>query len=235
MNVMKATEIENPKALRIIYGKPGMGKTSTIKYAPGKKLVIDIDGTSSVLQGAEDIDVVKVEDETNYRDSLPKLLKEIKEEHSNEYDVIMLDNISALETMMLTEYGKKGNNNGVPGIQNYQQLQFFELDLISYLKSMDKEVVISAWEQNDDFTTESGQIFSRSYPQIRKPILTNVMGLCLQVAHLRVSPKTGARFFELEPTDSLFAKNQLDNRPYCLQEDLFKTGDIELETDKTKK
>lgn len=224
MEIKNAAEITKPSALRIIYGNPGLGKTSTIKYMPGKTLVIDVDGTSSVLKGFKNIDITTIPDADNPRESLPKLLKDIKDNYIDKYDNIALDNISELENSILTEYGKKGNNHGVPGIQNYQQLQFFELDMIRYLKSFDKNVLITAWEMTDEYTTESGQSFTRAYPQIRKPILTNVMGLALQVGRLTISPKSGERGFQLMPTDSVFAKNQLDGRKGCLQADLFEEG-----------
>lgn len=230
MEVINAKNISKSTSLRIIYGNPGIGKTSAIKYMTGKKLVIDIDGTSSVLKGDNNIDITHLGDKNSPRESLPKLLKELKEGYLDKYDGFVLDNISELENAVLTEYGKKGNNNGVPGIQNYQQLQFFELDTIRYLKNFDKDVLITAWETNDDFTAENGQSFTRSYPQIRKPILTNVMGLALQVGRLTVSPKTGNRGFQLMPTDSVFAKNQIDNRKFCLQSDLFKDGDVDVST-----
>lgn len=223
MNIKHANDMEKPKMLRILYGAPGLGKTTTLQYMPGKKLIIDIDGTSSVLKGLSDIDIVTVDDPDNIREELPKLLKEIKDTILDQYDSIALDNISELENAVLTEYGKKGNNNGVPGIQNYQQLQFFELDLIRYLKSFDKEIVITAWEDTDQFTEESsGQSFTRSYPKIRKPILTNVMGLALQVGKLKISPKSGKRGIILKPTNAIFAKNQIDGREFALPEDLFK-------------
>ena len=42
----------------LIYSAPGVGKTSTAKYLPGKTLVIDIDRTTNVLAGEENIDIV---------------------------------------------------------------------------------------------------------------------------------------------------------------------------------
>lgn len=224
MEIENAAELTKPSALRIIYGNPGLGKTTTIKYMPGLTLLIDIDGTSSVLRGFGNVDITTLPDKENPRESLPKLLKDIKDNYIDKYDNIVLDNISELENAVLTEYGKKGNNHGVPGIQNYQQLQFFELDMIRYLKSFGKNVLITAWETTDEYTTESGQSYTRAYPQIRKPILTNAMGLALQVGRLTISPKSGERGFQLMPTDSVFAKNQLDSRKGCLQADLFNEG-----------
>lgn len=224
MKSQKAIDLERPAAMRILYAAPGMGKTTTLQHMPGRKLIIDIDGTSSVLRGLPDITIGYMDDPNNPRESLPKLLADINDNYLDEFDSIALDNISELETAVLTEYGKKGNNSGVPGIQNYQQLQFFELDLVRYMKNWNKNVVITAWEVNDDFTTEGGQTFSRAYPQIRKPILGNVMGLALQVGRLTISAKSGKRGVILKPSNAIFAKNQIDKRDYALPEDLFADG-----------
>lgn len=229
MKITHASELEKPAAFRIIYADPGTGKTTLLQHMPGRKLIIDIDGTSSVLQGLENIDIVSIDNPDDIREELPKLLAEIKANYLDQYDSIALDNISELENAVLTEYGKKGNNHGVPGIQNYQQLQFFELDLIRFMKSFNKDVVITAWSDNDQFTEESsGQSFTRTYPKIRKPILTNVMGLALQVGKLVISPKTGKRGVILKPSNATFAKNQIDNREFALPEDLFKPSDADV-------
>lgn len=229
MNIIHAEDLQQTAALRIIYANPGTGKTTSLQYMPGKKLIVDIDGTSSVLKSLPNIDIVTVDDPDNIREELPKLLQEIKNTALDQYDSIALDNITEMENAILTEYGKKGNNHGVPGIQNYQQLQFFELDLIRYLKSFKKNITITAWEDTDQFVEESsGQSFTRTYPKVRKPILTNVMGLALQVGRLQISPKTGKRGIILKPSNSTFAKNQIDDREFALPEDLYEVPDANV-------
>lgn len=224
MKITSAKDIKNPSALRILYANPGIGKTSTIKYMPGKKLVIDLDGTSSVLKGLPNIDIVQINDPENIKEELPKLLKEIKE--TTDYDSIALDNISEMDSAILNEYGQKGKNNGIPSLKNYQQLQFYDLNMLRYLKTFKKQVLVTAWELTDDYVDEStGQSFTRSYPQVREPILQNIMGLAMQVGRLIVSPKDKKRYVMLSPTNSVFAKNQIDHREFCLQEDLFKDAE----------
>jgi phage nucleotide-binding protein len=153
------------------------------------------------------------------------LVKTLSETDLSKYDTIVLDNISELERCMLANLGREGKNNRVPGIQNYQQVQFFLVDSIRFLKTLGLNVVILAWETTDTFTTEDGQQFNRSFPQISAKILTNVMGLCDVVGRIVYNPKTDNRGIFLQPTNSVFAKNQLDDRKICLQEDLMKVGD----------
>lgn len=50
------------------------------------------------------------------------------------------------------------------------------------------------------------------------------MGLCQVVGKLAINHRTKKRGFILQPSNSVFAKNQLDQREFCLQEDIFKVG-----------
>ena len=73
------------------------------------------------------------------------------------------------------------------------------------------------------------QAVNRAYPEMRDKILNNFMGLCQVVGKLVINPETQKRGFLLEPTDYIFAKNQLDNRKACSQEDIFKIGNVTKE------
>ncbi|MDU0318237.1 DNA-binding protein, partial [Staphylococcus epidermidis] len=46
-------------------------------------------------------------------------------------------------------------------------------------------------------------------------------------ARLVVNKESGKRGFILMPTNNVFAKNQLDSREHCLQEELFTVGDVD--------
>ncbi|EOX1538984.1 AAA family ATPase, partial [Listeria monocytogenes] len=139
----------------------------------------------------------------------------------------VIDNISELERSILAQLGKEGKNNRVPSMANYQQMQFMMIDAIRYLKSFGKNILITAWETSDQWQTPEGQIYNRSYPQISNKILTNAMGLCDVVARLIYDSEEEKRGFILQPTNAVFAKNQIDSRKGCKQEDLFKIGDID--------
>ncbi|EGQ0201898.1 AAA family ATPase, partial [Listeria monocytogenes] len=148
--------------------------------------------------------------------------------HLSNYDNIVIDNISELERSILAQLGKEGKNNRVPSMANYQQMQFMMIDAIRYLKSFGKNILITAWETSDQWQTPEGQIYNCSYPQISNKILTNAMGLCDVVARLIYDPEEEKRGFILQPTNAVFAKNQIDNRKGCKQEDLFQIGDIDV-------
>ncbi len=109
-------------------------------------------------------------------------------------------------------------------MRHYQQIDFFIIDSLRFIQTLNKRVVYLAWETTDEFITEAGQTFNRSFPDIRKTILNNFMGLCQVVGKLAINQRTGTRGFVLQPSNSMFAKNQLDKREFCLQVDIFKVG-----------
>lgn len=52
MKIKSLKEVKRTDNWRIcIYGKPGIGKTSTVRYLPGKTLVIPLDNSDKVLAG----------------------------------------------------------------------------------------------------------------------------------------------------------------------------------------
>ncbi|RRG06400.1 MAG: DNA-binding protein [Lactobacillus sp.] len=220
MNIIPATKLDSSQALRMIYGAPGTGKTTAVTFLEGKTLLIDLDGSSKVLKGQPNIDVIPVESTDVYHE-LGKMLGEIHDTLLDKYDHIVLDNLSELQRLTLSQMGESGNNDGVPAQGDYQRMQFYIPRMLNYLRSWNKDVLVTAWEMTDQWTTMSGQVFDRAYPDINKKILQRTMGLCNVVGRLVISQKTGERVVALSPSDELAAKNQLDKRKYCRVEDLF--------------
>lgn len=224
--VTPGTEIVTEKAVYLLYAAPGVGKTSTAKFFKGNTLVIDIDRTTRVLKGCKNIDIYYL-DNVNAWAEWGEALKILQESDLSKYDTIFVDNISELERCILASLGRDGNNGRVPSQRNYLQMQFYLVDSIRFLKTLGKNIVITAWESSDTWINEDGQQFNRAYPFISSKILNNVMGLCDVVARLVYNPKTDARGFCLQPTPSIYAKNQIDDRQFCLQSELFQESEEE--------
>lgn len=228
LNITSAKDIQTDRATYLIYGPPGMGKTSTIKFLPGKTLVLDVDRTSRVLKGQPNIDIAYV-DNTNTWDFWGKLIVELEEKYKGVYNNIVVDNISELERCLLSDLGSKGKNKGVPSQGDYQYMQFRIVNSLRYMKNLGANLVWTAWESTDLYTDSSGQQFNRSYPQINQKIMNNVLGLCDVVGRLLINSE-GERGFVLSATNSTYAKNQIDDRKGCLQNELIKSGDDDVPT-----
>lgn len=222
LQITKATEIKSKKGTYLIYSPPGIGKTTSIKFFPGKTLVLDIDRTSDVLKGLPNIDIAKINNIDTWQDWEQTVL-ELSQNYIGKYENIVVDNISELERCLLSDLGAKGKNMGVPSQGNYQQMQFRLVNSLRYMKNLQSNIIMTAWEMTDSYTTAEGQQFNRSYPQLNLKILNNIAGLCDVVAKLTFNAD-GERGFVLMPTNSIFAKNQIDDRKGCLQSGLILGG-----------
>ncbi len=229
--ITNAADLKNSKGTYLIYGAPGMGKTTALKYLPGKTLVLDVDRTSKVLKGCKYIDIIEV-DNINTWDFWEQLILELYKNYKGKYDNIAVDNVSELERCILSDLGSKGRNKGVPSQGDYQYMQFRLVNSLRYMKNLNCNIIWTAWETTDLYTTADGQQFNRTYPQINGKILNNVLGLCDVVARLMINGE-GQRGFVMSATNSIFAKNQLDDRKGCLQNELILAGDAIDEKTKT--
>lgn len=227
MEIIKATDIDRADNFSVlIYAPPGGGKTYTANYLKGKTLVIDIDRTTNVLAGNPNIDIVYA-DLNDVEVGMKMLLKDIHDNYLDKYDNIFFDNLSEFEQAWLAEKSRlsktrDGKSMGIPEMGDYNKFSFYLPDMIRYINSW-KGVnkVFTAWETQIQIQSPGGQIFNQFHPQIREKIVNNVMGLMNMVGRLMINEETGTRGFLLKRTDQTFAKNQLDDREFALQEELF--------------
>lgn len=225
LDITSAKDIETTKGTYLIYGSPGSGKTSAVKHFPGNTLVLDIDRTTRVLKGCENVDILKVDNIKTWSDWSSLISKRLPETDLSKYDNIVVDNVSELERCILSDLGSAGKNNGVPSQGDYQYLQFKLVNSLRFMKqSLDKNIIWTAWETTDLFTTAEGQQFNRAYPTINHKVRDNICGLCDVVARVTIN-KDGERGFVLTSTNSIYAKNQIDDRKGCLHKDLILGSD----------
>lgn len=223
MKIIKASEIERTHNWRVLlYGKPGLGKTSVIKNLTGKTLVLDIDHSSKVLSGTENIDVIEF-DRNHPTEFIKIFLTEI-DSLLSEYDNLVIDNLTSLQSDWFVEAGKSSKNGISNELQHYNQWTNYFLRVLTAIYSKPINIYVTAWEDTRELTLDTGQLITQYVPQIRSNVLNQLLGLTDVVGRIMVNVKSGNRGVILEGSEGTYAKNRLDERTACPIEELFNFG-----------
>lgn len=233
--IVPAKNLSRTKNWRVlIYGKPGVGKTTAVRQLTGKTLVLDLDDSSKVLAGADNINVQPF-DRTKPMMEMNEFMTHLKDNVKG-YDNLVVDNVSAFEKDWFVEAGRKSTNGIGNELQDYSRwTNYFARVMTTIFMDADLNVLVTAWEDTRDITAASGQTFSQYAPAIRNSVRDGLLGLTDVVGRLIVNAKTGGRGVILEGTDAIFAKNRLDGRKAASIETLFEFGEGNNKTTTKKK
>lgn len=216
MQILKPKELINDTATCLIYGIPGIGKTTLLGMLPGKTLIIDIDKGTRVLSDRENIDIVRVSE--NISPDIDSILKELK--NKCDYQNVAIDSISELERGLLAQYGRQGKNDGVPGVQDYGRANIKLVEWCRQFRILPCNVFFTAWEEQGEIIASTGEKFTQARPLIRDKIVDNICGLCDIVGQVITSTKDNERYVRLEGSNDAIAKDRIYKRKFCKFEEL---------------
>ena len=236
---LKKIETEKLPFTLLAYCKPGVGKSTFIglvaEASEGNTLVLDVDRTimrtlakGEVVKDTSKIFVQEIENRGKNAnlgidgtfESWTNTLKEITPEWLKENNIttVAVDNISELERCILSDLGSQGKNKGVPAMADYQYMQFKLVNSLRYMKSWGVNIVWTAWEDRRDIVAIDGTSYTQMVPKISPKIVDNICGLCDMVGWITIN-KDGDHGICLEPSNSIYAKNQVDSRKGCKVEE----------------
>lgn len=213
MRFFKNGELPPQGHMWFIYGDGGTGKTTLFRDVPGKKkLLISFDLSTDVLRGAKGIDVRIIE-----QGDMPSIQNTIEQwlnRAVSTYDTIGLDNMSALQNMVLENIDGASKD----GRQNYQKLQIWFRTMGTVLRQSNVNVYATAHQ------IDKGPEFMSGRYEADMNIKTfNAFTSMFDVVG-RLYLKDNKRVIELDPEQGNHAKNRLDDRKLINASELFQAN-----------
>lgn len=215
MKFYKAGEIPKVGNMYFIYGDGGTGKTSLTKLFNGRKLLLSFDGSTNALTDTDDIDVISFEysDAPNMQKLVMSYLS--KQIAKGEYQVIVLDNTTALQNWVLENIDGASKD----GRQNYLKLQTWFRKLGDFLRESNLNILATAHQIDNGSTGLDGKgrfeadMNGRTFNAFTGPF--DVVG--------RIYKDNGERFIDLDTENGNHAKNRLDERTLIKANELLNT------------
>lgn len=224
MKIYKNGQIPRIPNMYFIYGDGGTGKTTLLKQFKGHKILFSFDLSSNVLIGDKDTDVVIFSklDMPKIQDKVTQVINwAIKQ---GIYQVIALDNMSALQNYVLENIDNAAKDNR----QNYQKLQLWFRDLGTMLKESGATIYATA-HQVDNGT--SGLTGAGRYAADMNEKTFNAFTSMFDVVG-RIYLKDSQRMIDLDPEQGNHAKNRLDDRKLIHANELIQSNVTKLPTKK---
>lgn len=224
MPAIKFDDATTAKWRILIYGAPGVGKTSTAAKLPGKTYLLSLDKSFYRIDAFRNTDIWSIDPNKPIED----LADFVRSFDPSKYDNLVVDNLSNLQKLWFVEMAKQTNNGLDNKLQHYGEFTNWLIRFIAKIFSWDINVFLTAWEKQAPVTNDSGQEFQQYGPDIRDSARDYLMGNCDIVGRMIAKPKTGERGFILQGSDGVYAKNRLDDRKGCKANELLNFADSDV-------
>jgi len=197
----------------VIYGDPGVGKTTMACTLPEKEtLIINTEAGLGPTLGSNHI-IFNLNDNLEQLEALYQVLRTKKEV----FKYVVIDNISEMEQWMINSL-TKGRQKDFVELKEYGDSAYKMREYIRLFRDLIYDgitVVFNAWELPIELQITGGEVQTRAFPKLGKKLAIELCGLVDCVGHLEVYPKTGQRFVRFEAMRGVQAKSQFKGLDKC--------------------
>lgn len=196
----------------IIYGNPGVGKTTlATTLPPDETIIINAEAGLGPLLGKGHVvfNVLEAVKNNAFERVIDDLYKELRTS-KHPFKNVVLDNLSEIENQLILsiteDHGKKA-----PTLREYGDAAYKMKQWVHQYRDLvynGINVIFNAWEFPMDLRNAEGCLLSLICPKVSKSIVPVVCGCVDVVGHLEVYGETGRRWVRIRPNDLCLCKSQ---------------------------
>jgi phage nucleotide-binding protein len=191
--LIKANEVKEKSTLNVLlYGAPGVGKTTFAATTP-KPMILNLEGGEKSIMD-QDIDLANCQSIDDVRDAVSHAI-------NNGYKTLVFDSLTRYCEMLMDEI-VKDDKKKKPQIQHWGELNDRIKRMIYSLQKKDINTVLIAHVKEIE---EDGRIVKRPY--LNGGLMQSISGIVDVVGYLYVTNR-GDRLLSVNPKDNWYAKHR---------------------------